>query len=183
MNDILQEIQTVQQNAKQLYSEQQIEQAIRRMAGDINLLLYDRNPIVLSVMNGALVIAGTLLPRLQFPLTVNAIQLGRYGNDTHGGDIQWTLQPVTPLRDRTVLIVDDILDQGITLQAIIDYCQAQEARSIYSAVLIDKILNRDKPVKADFVALQAPDRYLFGYGMDYKGYLRNLPGIYAARTI
>jgi len=182
MNDILQEIKTVQQHAEQLYSEQQIEQAIRRMADNINLLLYDRNPVVLCVMNGALVIAGKLLPRLQFPLTVDAIQLGRYGNDTHGGNIQWTLQPTTPLRGRTVLIIDDILDQGITLQAIIDYCQAQEVTSIYSAVLIDKILSQDKPVKADFVALQAPDRYLFGYGMDYKGYLRNLPGIYATQT-
>ena len=95
--------------------------------------------------------------------------------------LTWILKPGTPLTCRTVLIVDDILDEGLTLEAIYQYCREKGAVSIYSAVLVDKILDRPKPVQADFVGLQTENYYLFGYGMDYKGYLRNASGIYACK--
>jgi len=90
---------------------------------------------------------------------------------------------MSTLTDRTVLIIDDILDEGITLSTIYDYCIAQGARAVYSAVLIDKKIGRDKPIQADFVGLETENRYLFGYGMDCKGYGRNAAGIYACKDI
>lgn len=176
---MLKEIQHALDNADLLYDEQSVEKAIDAMAEKINLLLFDRNPLLLCVINGGIVTAGKLLPRLNFPLTVEAIKATRYRNQTSGGDIEWLLTPGEPLAGRTVLIIDDILDEGVTLRAIYDYCHAQGATSIYSAVLVEKLLARPKPVQADFVGLTTEDRYLFGYGMDYKGYLRNAPGIYA----
>jgi len=84
------------------------------------------------------------------------------------------------LKDRAVLIVDDILDGGLTLSAIVDYCRAQGARSVLTAVLVDKLNARlpDGLHSADFCGLHVDNHYVFGYGMDYKGYLRNAPGIY-----
>jgi len=176
---MLTEIIQVKAAADLLYSEQQVEAALDQMAAQINVALADSNPLVLCVMNGGVVAAGKLLTRLNMPLNIDAINASRYQNQTSGGSIDWVLKPGTPLTGRTILIVDDILDEGITLAAIIDYCQAQGATKVYSAVLVDKILDHPKPVTADFVGLHVANRYLFGYGMDYKGYLRNAAGIYA----
>ena len=176
---MLKEIRHIQATADLLYGEREVEAALDNMAKQINGLLADRNPLLLCVLNGGIVVAGNLITRLTIPLTLDAINASRYQNQTSGGSIEWVLKPGTPLKDRTVLIIDDILDEGITLAAIHDYCLAQGASSVYSAVLVDKILDHEKPITADFIGLEIENRYVFGYGMDYKGYLRNAPGIYA----
>ncbi len=178
---MLEEIKHVQTTSDLLHSEQEVETAIDNMAQQINIALADRNPLLLCVMNGGVVTFGKLLTRLTIPLTIDAINASRYQNQTSGGSIEWLVKPETPLKDRTVLIVDDILDEGVTLQALCQYCQEKGAANVYSAVLVDKILNHEKPLAADFIGLKVENRYLFGYGMDYKGYLRNAPGIYACK--
>ena len=176
---MLKEIQQVQKNARLLHTEAEVEAAIDSMAEKINAVLETLNPIVLCVMNGGIVTAGKLLTKLNFPLTLDAINVSRYGDQISGSEINWLQKPTSCLKDRTILVIDDILDQGLTLQAIYQYCQEQGASHIYSAVLIDKQLTKRKPVQADFIGLSVADHYLYGYGMDYKGYLRNAPGIYA----
>lgn len=178
---MLNEITQVEKTADLLHSEQEVEAAIDKMAEQISTELGDRNPVMLCAMNGGIVIAGKLLTRLHFPLTIDAINASRYRNATSGGTIKWLLKPSTALQNRTVLIVDDILDEGHTLQALVEYCREQGASSVYSAVLVDKKLNQAKPITANFVGLEVANRYLFGYGMDYKGYLRNAAGIYACK--
>jgi len=179
--NMLEEIKHVQATADLLHSEQEVEAAIDKMAQQINIALAERNPLLLCVMNGGIPTFGKLLTRLTMPLTIDAINASRYQNKTSGGSIEWLVKPETPIKDRTVLIVDDILDEGITLQTICQYCREQGATAVYSAVLVDKILGHEKPVAADFIGLKVENRYLFGYGMDYKGYLRNAPGIYACK--
>jgi hypoxanthine phosphoribosyltransferase len=178
---MLEEIKHVQATADLLHSEQEVEAAIDNMAQQINIALADRNPLLLCVMNGGVVTFGKLLTRLTIPLTIDAINASRYQNQTSGGSIDWLVKPETPLEGRTVLIVDDILDEGITLQALCQYCREQGATAVYSAVLVDKILDHEKPVTADFIGLKVENRYVFGYGMDYKGYLRNASGIFACK--
>ena len=178
---MLKEIKYIQETADLLFSEQEVEDALDTMAGQINGLLAELNPLVLCVMNGGIVVAGKLITRLTFPLTIDAINASRYHNQTAGGSIKWVLKPSTPLKDRTILIIDDILDEGITLAAIRDYLLEQGVIAIYIAVLMDKNLGHNKPIAADFIGLNVENRYLFGYGMDYKGYLRNAPGIYACK--
>jgi hypoxanthine phosphoribosyltransferase len=178
---MLEEIKHVQATADLLHSEQEVEAAIDNMAQEINTALADRNPLLLCVINGGIVTVGKLLTRLTIPLTIDSIHASRYQNQTSGGSIKWLVKPETPLKDRTVLIVDDILDEGITLEVIYQYCREQGATAVYSAVLVDKILDHEKPVTADFIGLKVENRYLFGYGMDYKGYLRNAPGIFACK--
>ena len=178
---MLKDIKYIQETADLLFSEQEVEDALDKMAAQINGLLAELNPLVLCVMNGGIVVAGKLITRLTFPLTIDAINASRYHNQTAGGSIKWVLKPSTPLKDRTILIIDDILDEGITLAAIRDYLLEQGVIAIYIAVLMDKNLSHNKPIAADFIGLNVENRYLFGYGMDYKGYLRNTPGIYACK--
>ena len=179
---MLEEISQILSSADLLYSDSDVEFAIARMALEISEDLRETNPVFLCVMNGGIVVSGKLLTRLNFPLTVDAINASRYNNKISGEEIEWIQKSKTNLKDRTVLIVDDILDEGLTLKAITDYCKKQGASSVYTAVLVDKILDKEKPIDADFVGLEVENRYLFGFGMDYKGYLRNADGIYACSS-
>ena len=164
-----------------LCSAEQVREAVGRMAHEITAAMKDEFPIVLSVMGGAAVFTGQLLPQLTFPLEFGAIEVTRYNNDIQGRDITWRLAPRDNVRDRTVLVVDDILDEGITLAAIRKKLTEMGARKFYSAVFADKDLGREKPVNADFVGVTVPNRYVFGFGMDAYGLWRNLPAIYALK--
>ena len=154
---------------------------VARMAREITTAMADEFPVVLSVMGGAAIFTGQLLPQLSFPLEFGAIEVTRYNNDIQGRDIAWRLAPRDNVRGRTVLVVDDILDEGITLAAIRKKLTEMGARKFYSAVFADKDIGREKPVQADFVGITVPNRYVFGFGMDAYGLWRNLPAIYALK--
>ena len=185
MSADLAHIRQVMTEADCLYTEAQIEAAIDKMAVAINSELAERNPVVFCVMNGGLIFTGKLLPRLNFPLELSYLHASRYRNETSGGDLFWKAKPEVSFIDRDVLIIDDILDEGHTLGAIIDFCRHAGASNVYTAVLIDKDHQRKaRPdLKADFIGLPCIDRFIFGYGMDYKGYWRNAPGIYAVKGL
>jgi hypoxanthine phosphoribosyltransferase len=174
-------INEVWQTAECLYSEEQVENIIDIMGKQVTQKLKDSNPIVISVMNGGMIFTGKLMLRMQFPLELSYIHASRYNNKTTGSDLQWKYKQLQNVECRTVLIVDDILDEGKTLAALIDYFNQEGASKVYSAVLVNK--KHDRKVTpastADFIGLETEDKYLFGYGLDYKGYLRNANGIYA----
>jgi hypoxanthine phosphoribosyltransferase len=172
----------VYQEADCLYTSEQVENAIKRMADAITDRLAEKNPLLLCVMSGALIPMGNLLTHLNFPLQIDYIHATRYGNEIAGSELKWISQPHGVLNRRVVLIVDDILDEGLTLDAIVRECKKIGASEVYSAVLVEKEHERNIGIRADFVGLQVEDRYVFGYGMDYKGYLRNVPGIYAVKS-
>jgi hypoxanthine phosphoribosyltransferase len=173
-------IQAVYEKSTCLYTANEVEAALDRMAIKIHEALQDKNPVIVCVMIGGLVPLGNLLHRLDFPLEVDYVHATRYRGDLTGGDIHWKVKPSTNLVGRTVLVVDDILDGGITLAAIIEEMKAMGAEKVYSAVLVDKYRKRvaNGLQNADFVGLQVEDNYIFGYGMDYHEYLRNAPGIF-----
>ncbi|WP_018872571.1 hypoxanthine-guanine phosphoribosyltransferase [Thioalkalivibrio sp. ALJ16] len=164
-----------------LFSRDAVETAIDRLAERTAAELKDRNPLVLGVMNGGVVLMGGLLTRWSFPMQVDYLHATRYRGGTRGGEqLHWLARPQTPLTGRTVVIVDDILDGGITLDGIHTFCREQGAEQVYSIVLVEKDNpQRDPAITVDFAALEVPDRYVFGYGMDYQDYLRNAPGIFA----
>lgn len=163
-----------------LFSQQDVEQALDRLAADISASLADHDILLLCVMTGGAVSAAELFLRLNFPVQLDYLHATRYQGTTGGSELRWITRPSQSLRDRVVLVVDDILDEGLTLAAILEYCQQQGARAVYSAVLVEKIHERKvAALKADFIGLMVEDRYVFGYGMDYHGYLRNVRGIYA----
>ena len=171
------------QQADCLFAEPQVESALDRMAVAIRREIADTNPVVVCLMNGGVVPFGKLLTRLQFPLQVDYVHATRYGTHLKGGELEWIAGPFVPSRDRVILLVDDILDEGTTLAAIEARYRADGAKRVYKAVLTRKQRPRKVAIDVDFVGLDIPDRYVFGYGMDYKGYLRNAAGIYAVSAI
>jgi hypoxanthine phosphoribosyltransferase len=176
-----QKIKTVLEKADCIYDMKHIEKALDELAQKISAKLKDTNPLVLCVMTGALIPLGHLVTRLHFPLQIDYIHATRYRGATRGGDLHWLVEPRNSLKDRTILVVDDIMDGGLTLAAILDYCQQAGAKGVYSAVMVNKIRKREEGVnfEPDFTGLDTEDRFLFGFGLDYEEYLRNAPGIYA----
>jgi hypoxanthine phosphoribosyltransferase len=177
-------IQSILHKAECLYSLTEVNQALDRMAEQITQKLKNENPLILCVMTGALITTGHLVTRLPFALEIDYIHVTRYRGTTRGGDLHWLVEPRQSLKERTVLIVDDIMDGGLTIAAIIDYCKQAGATAIYSAVLVSKNRVREPGVtfEPDFVGVTTEDKYLFGFGLDYEESLRNVPGIYAVNS-
>lgn len=164
----------------QLFSLADIDSALERMAKQISDDYGQLTPIVMGVMNGAVVTMGHLLPKLGCLLEVDYCHATRYGDNTAGGDIQWVAYPQKSLQGRHVLLVDDIFDQGVTLKHIAQYCCDQGAVEVKTAVLLDK--QHDRKVDnftVDYAAVEVEDRYVFGFGLDYKGLYRNAAGVFA----
>lgn len=183
MSVSIEEVESVWQEADCLWNQQQVVRAIDALADQVESALAGTNPVVLVVMTGGLVFASELMMRMPFPLTLDYVQVSRYGQGLSGKEIIWKKPLPDSIAGRNVLIVDDILDEGQTLAVLIGACKEKGAASVKTAVLVDKMHDRkfDPQLKADFTALTIPDRYIFGYGMDYKGYLRNAQGIYAVK--
>lgn len=174
------EITRIQADAECLYDAAAVNRTLDRMAADISSVMADALPVILCVMNGGIIMTGHLLTRLAFPLEIDYLQATRYQGETIGAEVNWVCKPRLSLQGRTVLVVDDILDEGHTLAEVLEYCKQAGAERVFSAVLVTKLHDRlVKEVVADFVGLEVEDRYVFGFGMDYRGYLRNLNGIYA----
>ena len=171
-------VQRAQAQAECLYDHSAVMLAIDQLAIRMNLDLAEANPLLLCVMTGGLAFAGTLLPRLHFPLTVDYLQVSRYRGSTAGQALRWLHQPGSELANRHVVLIDDVLDEGKTLEALVAFCAQAGSASIRSAVLVRKAVP-GVTVTADYIGLDCPNRFLLGWGMDYEGYLRNLNGIYA----
>ena len=169
--------------AEQICPAEEVAATVKRMSSEIGAYLGQSHPLVLSVMGGAVVFSGQLLPLLNFPLDFDYIHATRYGNETEGNILQWKVMPKENVAGRVVLVLDDILDEGYTLAAIRDKVLGMGAVAFYSAVFADKALGREKPIQADFIGVSLPNRYVFGFGMDVRGAWRNLPAIYALKEV
>jgi hypoxanthine phosphoribosyltransferase len=153
--------------------------AIARLGVEIDAALRGEAAIFLTVMQGAMIFAGQLATSIAAPLDFDYVHATRYRGATSGGELVWIKKPAVSFAGRTVLLVDDILDEGHTLKAIRDYCLGEGAQRVLIAVLCEKTHGRGAGLRADFCGVEVPDRYVFGYGMDYHEQGRNLPAIYA----
>ena len=131
----------VSASARCIYSESQVEAALDEMAAAITRNLEDSNPILLSVMNGALIVTAKLATRLHFPLQLDYLHVTRYRGNTCGGDLDWKCYPSLSLQDRAVLVVDDILDEGATLECVVSYCKQGGASEVLRRCLLRSCMN------------------------------------------
>lgn len=168
-------------NSEQIFSPAQIQEAIIEVAGKLNhdFDIFDVKtpPLVLSIMGGAVIFTGHLLPHLTFPLEFDFIHVSRYGNEEYGGEFIWKVIPRQNVINRTVIVLDDILDEGQTLLHVRDKLMDMGAAKVVTAVFADKQTGATKPIKADYVGLQVPNQFVIGFGMDAHGFWRNLPDI------
>jgi hypoxanthine phosphoribosyltransferase len=179
----IQAARDILQGAEVLLSAEQVKAAVHRVAREINAKLADEHPLVLSVMGGAVIFTGQLLPMLNFPLEFDYLHVSRYGNEKQGAELHWKVAPHENVRGKTVLVLDDILDEGETMHAIKQRVMALGASKFYSAVFADKENGKVKPIQADFVGTTLPNRFVFGFGMDIQGAWRNLPAVYALKEV
>lgn len=171
--------QTLLDQAELIFDRATCDLALAKMATQITETLGTQYPLVLSVMGGAVVFSGKLLPLLHFPLDFDYVHISRYGDKLQGGNYQWLRAPKNNVTGRHVLVLDDILDEGHTMAAIKKQILELRALSCSTAVFANKLIDQPKPLEADFIGLEVPNRYVFGYGMDVKGKWRNLDEIYA----
>lgn len=184
MNDLADEARQVLDHADCLHDARSVESAYERLADAISADYLDRNPLILCVMTGGLVPAAEIIKRLGFPFELDYLHATRYRGATSGGGLVWKRQPgARRIAGREVLVIDDILDEGHTLAAIRKAIEEFRPRSLKVAVLVEKLHNRRAPgMQAEYIGLQVADRYVFGCGMDYKEYWRQLPAIYAVKA-
>ena len=170
----------VMPGAERLHDRHSLDVVIARMGADITATLGGERAVFLTVMNGGMFFAAPLALAVSGDLEFDYVHATRYRDDVVGRDIEWLHRPKARLDGRTVILVDDILDEGYTLAALRDYCMAERAKRVLIAVLCVKRHDRRVAgLAADFVGVEVPDRYVFGYGLDYYGQGRNLPDIYA----
>ena len=179
MSEFQQEIIRVRHEAELVHDAQAMQDVFDSLAQQISASLADRNPVLLPVMMGGLYLCGQLMQRLDFPLEVDYLHASRYRDSLEGDRLVWPVRPSNKIAGRAVLIIDDILDQGVTLAGIIESVESAGAAELESVVMTRKLCQRQQDVEVEFIGVDVPDRYVFGCGMDYKGYWRNLPGIYA----
>lgn len=172
---------TVLNEADLIADEGRVRAAIVRLADELTSRFKDSHPLLLVVMNGGVFFAGQLLPMLRFPLELDYIHATRYGDATSGGELVWKARPAHSLRNRCVLVIDDVLDEGKTLAAIREHVIDEGAAACHLVVLTEKDTGKQKPVRAEYVGLTLPNRFVFGCGLDISGAWRNLPEIYAKR--
>jgi hypoxanthine phosphoribosyltransferase len=172
--------------AELIHSADAVQAAVDKVAHELNDR-FDNDagapfPLVLGVMGGAVVFSGQLLTRLRFPLEFDYIHVTRYGSKDQGGTIEWKVEPRADVRGRTLIVLDDILDEGETLAHVKQRLLDMGAAEVILAVFADKDIGKAKPVKPDHTGLILPNKFVVGYGMDAYGYWRNLPGIWAIKT-
>lgn len=174
------ELSVALQSADLIHDRAALHSAIKRMGTEISTALADESAVFLSIMQGGLIFAGQVATEIDAALEFDYVHATRFRGTTTGGELQWMRRPSISLAGRTVLLVDDILDEGHTLKAIREWCVGEGAKRVLLAVLCEKRHGRTVPgLAADFVGVQVPDRYVFGYGMDFNEQGRNLPAIYA----
>ena len=169
-------------DSERLFDHAQIDLAIARIATEIRSDYMDERPVYLTVMHGGMLFASQLALQVGIDLEFDYLHATRYRGATTGSGLAWLHRPATPLEGRRVLIADDILDEGHTLKSVRNWCEDQGAAEVRIAVLCVK--NHDRRVddiEADYIALEVPDRYVYGFGMDFHEQGRNLPGIYALK--
>ncbi|MEP6483454.1 MAG: hypoxanthine-guanine phosphoribosyltransferase [Rudaea sp.] len=169
-------------HADLIHGRPEINAAIIELGANIDAELDGEVPVFLSVMQGGLLFAGALAMSISTDLLFDYVHATRYRGELSGGELHWIKKPGVELRGRIVILADDILDEGYTLRAIREFCIERGAKKVLIAVLCRKNHGRIAPgIRADFCGLEVPDRYVFGFGMDFHEQGRNLPGIYALR--
>lgn len=158
-------------------SEEQINQRVEELAEILTEKYQDKDPLVVAVLNGSFMFCSDLLKKMNFPLELNFIKVSSYGNKTESsGNIQIDGGRID-MKDRNVLIVEDIIDSGNTLKKLSEYFAQLGAASVETVVLLDKPSRREADIEADYAGFKIADQFVVGYGLDYAQYYRNLPYI------
>jgi hypoxanthine phosphoribosyltransferase len=163
-----------------LFSRDEIEATVRRLATEISRDYRDRFPLLIGILRGSFVFMADLIRQLDFPLEVDFIGAASYGCSTRSsGQVKLNHRLQSEVRGREVLLVEDIVDTGLTTACLLDHLRRKKPASLKLCALTDKPSRRKVPVTIDYLGFTVPDRFLVGYGLDLGQKFRNLPDICA----
>ena len=160
-----------------LIGETGIAARVREMAADIERDFAGKDLLAVALLTGTVPFLADLVRHIALPMRLDFMGVSSYGAGTSPGELVYTKELRLEARDRDVLLVDDILDTGQTLRAVIDKLNALQPRSLKTCVLLEKKSGRTESVTADYVGFEVPDEFVIGYGLDYAERYRNLPFI------
>ncbi len=169
----------VQPQLKILISRDEIAKAVAKLAREIKRDYQGKQPLLISVLKGSFVFMADLIRQLDLPLELDFIRLSSYGAARESSGKVKVVQGIkTPIRGRDVLVVEDIVDTGITISFLLDYLQKKNPASLKLCVLTDKPSRRRVSVPIHYLGFTVPDKFIAGYGLDFDEKFRNLPDIY-----
>ena len=161
-----------------LYNRREIEAAVKSLAGKIIKDYQDKSPLFIGILKGSFIFMADLVRLLEFPVEVEFIRLSSYGRGTKSSGKVKVVQGLrSEITGRNVLVVEDIVDTGITISFLLDYLQKKQPASLKLCALTDKPSRRQVPVNIDYLGFTVPDKFLVGYGLDWDEKFRNLPDI------
>jgi len=160
-----------------LIGETEIAARVRELAADIERDFVERDLLVVALLTGTVPFLADLVRHIALPMRLDFMGVSSYGNNTAPGELVFTKELRLEAQNRDVLLVDDILDTGKTLRAVIDKLNALEPKSLKTCVLLEKKSRRAEQITADYVGFEVPDAFVVGYGLDYAERYRNLPFI------
>ncbi len=164
---------------KILYSREHIAQEVKRLGQEITRDYPQRDILLVGVLKGSFLFIADLIREIESPTMVDFVRLASYGSDTQSsGIIEFRKELEMPIRGRDVIIVEDIVDSGYTLECLYNKLLLQEPRSLKICTLIDKRARREVEIEADYIGMTMNDGFIIGYGLDYDEHYRNLPDIY-----
>jgi hypoxanthine phosphoribosyltransferase len=157
----------------------EIAATVERLAAEIRGDYFGKEPLLLGILKGSFMFMADLIRRLDFPLEIDFIRLSSYGGGTESsGKIKVVQGLRSGVKNREVLVIEDIIDTGLTVAYLLDYLRKKRPASLRLCALLDKPSRRQVPVSIDYLGITVPDKFLVGYGLDYNERYRNLPDIY-----
>ena len=171
-------VQVQDKRFKPFISEERIQKEVKRIAGEMNRDLADKDPIFLGILNGAFMFASDLYKQLTFPCQITFLKLTSYSGTQSTGSVKQLIGINLDLMDRVIVVLEDIVDSGITLETIIRQLSGYQPREIRVATFLHKPEATIKQVRLDYVGMEIPNDFILGYGLDYDGYGRNFNEIY-----
>jgi len=162
-----------------LFTRDEIEATVKKLAAEIRQDYHDKRPLLIGVLKGSFMFLADLIRLLDFPLEVEFVRLSSYGGGTEtSGRIKLVQGVQTKIKDRHVLVVDDIIDTGLTTAFVLDYLKQKKPASLKLCTLTDKPARRKTPINIDYCGLTVPNKFIVGYGLDWDERFRYLPDIY-----
>jgi len=162
-----------------LFSREEIEAAVKRLAAEIRKDYLGKRPVLIGILKGSFMFMADLIRLLDFPLEVEFVRLSSYGGGREtSGKVREVQGLLSPVKGRDVLVVEDIVDTGLTTGFLLDYLWKQMPASLKLCALTDKPSRRRRSVTIDYLGFTVPNKFLVGYGLDLDEKYRNLPDIY-----
>lgn len=174
----------IEQNMKVLYSRERIAEEIKRLGQEISRDYAGREIMLIGVLKGSFLFIADLIREIEVPSVVDFVRLASYGSETQSsGIIEFRKELEMPIKDRDVIIIEDIVDSGFTLECLYNKLLLQNPRSLKICTLIDKRARREVDIEADYVGMTMDDGFIIGYGLDYDEKYRNLPDIHVVENV